>query len=167
MRTQSKLIILRGNSGSGKSTVAKELQQKLGRGTLLISQDLVRREMLWVKDGMGTKAMSLLSTLISYGGEHCDYVILEGILNSKWYHNLFEEIKNEFAMIYAYYYELSFEETLLRHQTKPNKNDFGEVEMKQWWNEKDLIITIPEKIITKDFSLEETVQMIYSDVTCT
>lgn len=45
MRTQSKLIILRENSGSGKSTVAKELQQKLGRGTLLISQDLVRREM--------------------------------------------------------------------------------------------------------------------------
>lgn len=37
MESSSKIIILRGNSGSGKTTVAKELQKKLGRGTLLIS----------------------------------------------------------------------------------------------------------------------------------
>ncbi len=41
----SKLIVLRVNSGSGKSTVAKELQRKFGRNTMLISQDVVRREM--------------------------------------------------------------------------------------------------------------------------
>ncbi|MCH5275574.1 MAG: AAA family ATPase [Lachnospiraceae bacterium] len=29
----SKLIILRGNSGSGKSSVAKELQRQIGRNT--------------------------------------------------------------------------------------------------------------------------------------
>lgn len=33
-----KLIILRGNSGSGKTTVAKELQKKFGYNTMLISQ---------------------------------------------------------------------------------------------------------------------------------
>jgi shikimate kinase len=47
----SKIVVLRGNSGSGKSTIAKVLQEKLGRGTLLISQDDVRREMLWVRGG--------------------------------------------------------------------------------------------------------------------
>ncbi len=41
-----KLIILRGNSGSGKTTVAKELQKRFGRNTMLISQDAVRRDML-------------------------------------------------------------------------------------------------------------------------
>jgi len=35
-----KLIILRGNSGSGRTTIAKELQQKFGRNTMLISQDI-------------------------------------------------------------------------------------------------------------------------------
>lgn len=45
----SKLIILRGNSGSGKTTVAKALQKKLGYNTMLISQDEVRRNMLWLK----------------------------------------------------------------------------------------------------------------------
>ena len=47
-----KLIILRGNSGSGKTTVAKALQKKLGRNTMLISQDEDRRNMLWVDDGI-------------------------------------------------------------------------------------------------------------------
>ena len=42
-----KLILLRGNSGSGKSTLAHILQHKLGRGTLVISQDVIRRDMLW------------------------------------------------------------------------------------------------------------------------
>ena len=59
-----KLIILRGNSGSGKTTVAKELQKKLRNGTagghpLLLSQDVVRRDMLKVKDGPHTEAILL------------------------------------------------------------------------------------------------------------
>ena len=44
-----KLIILRGNSGSGKTTIAKELQNSFGRNTMLISQDVIRRYMLKVK----------------------------------------------------------------------------------------------------------------------
>ncbi len=31
MKSQSKIIILRGNSGSGKTILAKELQKKLGQ----------------------------------------------------------------------------------------------------------------------------------------
>lgn len=38
-----KLIILRGNSGSGKTTIAKELQKVFGRNTMIISQDVVLR----------------------------------------------------------------------------------------------------------------------------
>ena len=39
------LIILRGNSGSGKTTTAKALRKHLAN-SLLISQDVVRRDML-------------------------------------------------------------------------------------------------------------------------
>lgn len=34
-----KLVILRGNSGSGKTTVARALQRKIGFNTMLISQE--------------------------------------------------------------------------------------------------------------------------------
>lgn len=166
MQNSSKIIILRGNSGSGKTTVANALQKKLGRGTLIISQYVIRREMLWVRDGSETKAISLLIDLVKYGKENCDFVILEGILNAVWYKELFEIIKLEFdSSTYAYYYDLSFEETLKRHQTKPNCNEFGENDMKQWWNEKDFIESIEEKILSQELSIEETVDIIIKDIT--
>ena len=166
MNRESKLIILRGNSGSGKSTTAKALQRKYGQNTLVISQDTIRREMLWVKDGIGTKALPLLLNLAQYGKQNCDIVILEGILDATCYRQLFEELKNEFGSnIYAYYYDLPFEETLLRHETKPNKHEFGESDMRRWWSEKDYIGIISEKILTKEDSQTDTVEKIYLDVT--
>lgn len=36
--------------------------------------------------------------------------------------------------------------------------------MKRWWKEKDYIEIIPEKILTKELDLSETVDMIYHDV---
>ena len=64
------LIIIRGNSASGKTTIAKRLQQKFGRNTMLISQDVVRREMLKVKDGESTEALPLMQVLLAYGKKH-------------------------------------------------------------------------------------------------
>ena len=161
----SSLIILRGNSGSGKSSVAKALQRKIGRNTLLIPQDTVRREMLWVRDGKNTDALPLLIELLRYGNTHCEYVILEGILNSVWYKPLFEAAIEIFEnRIFAYYYDIPFEETLKRHETKEKRFEFGEAEMRSWWKEKDFISIIPEKIFKEDISLENAVDVILRDV---
>ena len=62
-----KLIVLLGNSGSGKITVAKEFQKVLGSNTMLISQDAIRRDMLNVRDGKDTLAIPLLMELLRYG----------------------------------------------------------------------------------------------------
>lgn len=165
MNRNAKIIILRGNSGSGKTTVANRLQKELGRGTLVISQDVIRREMLWVKDEEGTKAISLLINLVRYGKENCDFVVLEGILDAELYKELFVTIQAEYgSFVYAYYYDLPFDETLCRHQTKPNCNDFGETDMKQWWKEKDFIGFIPEKVLTAQITVEKAVAMILEDV---
>ena len=49
-----KLIILRGNSGSGKTAAAGMLQEKFGPNTMRISHDMVRMEILhvWSKEGI-------------------------------------------------------------------------------------------------------------------
>ncbi len=165
MNGLAQLIILRGNSGSGKTTTGKALQRKFGHGTMLISQDVVRREMLFVKDGPNPEASRLLSELALYGKSNCNIVILEGILNSKWYKNLFENLLDEFKeQIFAYYLDIPFEETLNRHQQKPNAHEFGEKEMREWWNEKDLLDIIPEVLLYKELSLNEIVDIIYKDV---
>lgn len=165
MDGEAKLIILRGNSGSGKTMTGKALQRKFGHGTLLISQDVVRREMLFVKDGPNPEASQLLLKLVLYGKSHCNIVILEGILNSEWYKKLFENLLDEFnSQIFAYYYDIPFEETLNRHKQKPNAHEFGEKEMREWWNEKDLLDIFSEVCLHKELSLNEIVNIIYQDV---
>lgn len=161
----SKLIIIRGNSGSGKTTLARALQHRFGSNTMVISQDVIRRDMLWVKDGIGTKALPLLINLLQYGKMHSEIVILEGILYSEVYKELFHTAVREFsAGISAYYYDLPFEETLLRHQSKPNCHEFGEEAMRRWWRENDLIGFIPEKKLSAKISLEDALEMIFQEV---
>ncbi len=160
----AKLIILRGNSGSGKSTAARRLLAELAPGALLIPQDTVRRDMLKAHDYAGTPALPLLTELLRYGREHCRVTILEGILRAQVYAPLFEEAKALYGPeIYAYYYDLPFEETLRRHKGRPQAASFGEEDMRAWWLERDMIGTIPEKTITADMRLDETVEMIRRD----
>ena len=160
-----RLIILRGNSGSGKTTTAKALQQKFGHGTMLISQDVIRREMLYVNDGPNPLAGQLLFDLAMYGKQRCKVVILEGILNADWYDTLFEYLLKEFNdHIYAYYFDIPFAETLKRHHRKPNAQDFGEQEMRRWWNDKDFLDFIPEVCLGEELNLKEIVDTIYHDV---
>ena len=76
---------------------------------------------------------------------------------------LFESAIHEYGKnIFAFYYDLPFEETLRRHETKPNKADFDEQDMRRWWKENDFIHIIPEKILTKNLSVSDTVDMIYN-----
>ena len=157
-----RLIILRGNSGSGKTTISKELQKKYGSNTLLISQDVIRREMLMVKDGPDTMALPMLKELLRYGKDHCETVILEGILVADWYHSLFELAKDLYGSnIYAYYFDIPFEETVRRHKTRANCNEFGEEAMREWWLEKDYSDVLDEITITADKTHETIIQEIY------
>ena len=58
------LVIIRGNSGSGKTSLAKKLQEYYGRRTLVISQDIVRRDMLKEKveqDNLSRKPLPVMA----------------------------------------------------------------------------------------------------------
>lgn len=158
-----KLIILRGNSGSGKSTIAKELQNRFGANTMLISQDVIRRDVLKVKDGKNTPALPLMKELLIYGHNHSNIVILEGIMYADWYKPLFDlSVQLYGSEIYAYYFDLPFEETLKRHQTKPNCHEFGEEAMRGWWREKDFSDVLNEVSITAERNIDDIVEDIYN-----
>lgn len=132
----------------------------------MIPQDVVRREMLWAHDGADTAAIALLMDLLEYGYEHSEVTILEGILHSTWYRPVFIKAIRLFheENIHAYYYDLPFEETLRRHETKSIRFDFGEKEMRGWWHEKDYMDCIQEATLTADVSLEDAVLRIISDI---
>ena len=158
-----KLIILRGNSGSGKSTIAKKLQNRFGANTMLISQDVIRRDVLKVKDGKNTPALPLMKELLIYGHNHSNIVILEGIMYADWYKPLFDlSVQLYGSEIYAYYFDLPFEETLKRHQTKPDCHEFGEEAMRGWWREKDFSDVLNEVSITSERNIDDIVEDIYN-----
>ena len=131
---------------------------------MMISQDEIRRNILWVKDGVDTKALPLMIELMKYGYEHCDVVILEGIMYDEWYSPLFKTANELYGMdIYAYYFDIPFEETVRRHNTRDKKQKFGEEDMRRWWREKDFSSVFNEKIITSDIDADSIVEMIYID----
>lgn len=161
----AKLIILRGNSGSGKTTAAKMLQEKFGANTMRISHDMVRMEILHTRGREGIeRSLPLMIALLKYGRENSEVTILEGILPAEEYAPLFEAAVEEYGPdIFAYYYDIPFEETLKRHSTKPNHHEFGEEDMRRWWQEKDYLPIIPETIFNETVSLEDAVEQIYRE----
>lgn len=73
------LIIIRGNSGSGKSTIAKRLQRELDYGTALIQQDVVRREILRVHETPNNPSDALMDMIARFSKERGYDVIVDGI----------------------------------------------------------------------------------------
>lgn len=161
----SRLVIIRGNSGSGKTTVAKRLQHELGYGTMLVSQDVLRREILRVKDGPDNPSIQLIYDTVMYGNKIGYDVILEGIFANKHYGKMIQELFSDFkGTIFAYYFDVSLEETLRRHNTKPVANNYGEAELRQWWNDKDYLGIMQEKLFDHTKSEDQILQKILEDV---
>jgi len=162
---ESQLIIIRGNSGSGKTTIAKSLQNHFGHGTLLVSQDTVRREMLKVHDRDGNLAIDLIRQIAEYGKDKCQFVIVEGILNKKRYGDMLKHLIQFFnEKAYVYYFDLSFEETVKRHNLRPKKMEFGEDSLRAWWNPNDYLGVDQEIKLTDEMSQDEVLQLILCQV---
>lgn len=162
---ESKLIILRGNSGSGKTTTAKRLQSHLGRGTLLISQDEIRREMLKVADREGNLSIDLIRVIAEFGKEKCEYVIVEGILSKVRYgemlHNLIQFYDQNAAV---FYFDLPFEETVKRHNQRSKRLDFGEDSLRDWWEPQDYLNENNETILSMEMTQEDVIQLVLEKI---
>lgn len=158
---ETKLLIIRGNSGSGKTTIANELQKKLGPGTLLVSQDTVRRDMLHVKDRQGNPSIDLIRIIAEYGKNKCEYVIVEGILGKAIYQDMLHRLIHFFNhKADVYYFNLPFSETVKRHQTKVNAHEFGTEKLKEWWLADDYLGVENEIILRENLSKEAILSLI-------
>ncbi|WP_318766879.1 kinase [Lactiplantibacillus carotarum] len=155
---QTTLIIIRGNSGSGKTTLAQALQRRLGANTLLVSQDVVRREMLMSNDHPGNLAIELIHQIARYGNGRVPFVIVEGILARDRYASMLAQLQREFERTLTYYFDVDFATTLARHQTR--QRDFGPDEMRRWWLPHDVLGWPDERLLPSDAPLTTEVDTV-------
>ncbi len=121
--------------------------------------------MLAVKDRPGNLSIELIRQIALYGNSKCEVVIVEGILNTKKYSSMLKEVIAAYGNRAAvYYFDLPFEETVRRHETRDRRHKFGADSLKSWWNPKDFLHVENEKAILETMTEEQIVQMITQDV---
>lgn len=161
---QTKLIVLRGNSGSGKSTVSHALRDAFGRGLAWVSQDLIRRIILKEKDVPGGVNIGLIDQVVRYCLDHGQQVVLDGILYADRYGPMLAGLdRDHLGSSHFYYFDVSLDETLRRHATRPQATEFGPDEMRGWYCQRDLLSSIHERIIPETNALEQTVTLILEE----
>ncbi|MGW6201730.1 hypothetical protein ACWF0M_36650 [Kribbella sp. NPDC055110] len=94
-----RLIVIRGNSGSGKSSVVEAIRALYGRGIAYVEQDYVRR--------------TVFQELAEPDGANID------LIGQMARYALARDHGGNF-----YYLDIPFEETVRRHSTRDKKNAF-------------------------------------------
>ncbi len=131
---------------------------------MLVPQDVIRRDVLRVKDVPNNPSIQMIKDAATYGLSIGFDVIIEGILVRKIYGKMMRELTALFDETHVYYFDISFEETLRRHQTKPNSHEFGDTQMREWYVAKDVLNLPSEKLFTDDQSQDEILRAILNDL---
>lgn len=160
------LVILRGNSASGKSTVARRLQRTLPRGRVaVIGQDPVRRDLLWEHDSGQGDTIGLLTAMALHCLSIGRLTILEGIFGAERYRTMFEDLRTAHpGRTLAHYLDVSLAETLRRHAGKPIADHVTDQEVSSWYREHDVLGWEGEVVHGEDLGEEQLVARILADL---
>jgi hypothetical protein len=160
----TRLVVVRGNSGSGKSALAAAIRRARPRGVAVLGQDQLRREVLHVRDEPGSLAVDYLDLSARFALDHGLHVVLEGILRGDVYGDMLRRLlADHVGTSRCYRYELSFQETLRRDADKGAGAGFGEAQLRSWWREDDALHGVAERRIGPDSALHQTVRMVLGD----
>jgi predicted kinase len=162
---QTVLVIIRGNSGSGKSSIARRLRHGYGRGCALVEQDHLRRIVLRERDRPGGLAPHLIEATVRFALDHGYHVILEGILHSGRYGAMLRRLRRDhLGRTGVFYLDVSLAETLRRHATRPQATEFTPEEMRGWYAPGDTLGVEGERVLPETTTLDEAVALIAAAV---
>jgi len=162
---ETRLIILRGNSASGKSSTAAEIRRRHGRRNLaVVGQDNLRRDVLREHDLPAGANIGLIDVVARYALSHGFSVIVEGILRADHYATMLNALTDDHqGRTCCYYFDVPFDETLRRHAGKPQASEYGAAEMRDWYRELDLLPGGAEQVIPAAVPQDEVVRRIMAD----
>ncbi|MGW0434819.1 kinase [Micromonospora sp. NPDC003197] len=159
--TDTILVCIRGNSGSGKTTIARELRRRHGRGCALVEQDYLRRVVLREHDRPGGLAPALIAQTVRLALDHGYHVVCEGIMNTSRYRDMLTSLRDGHRGRSLFcYFDVSLPETLRRHATRPQASEFSAQDMSGWYTPRDVLDWPDELIIDETSTLVDTISVI-------
>lgn len=154
------LVVLRGNSGSGKSTVAAALQRELPAPAAVLEQDHFRRIVFAEREQESMAHAGLLEAAAVHclGAGH--HVVLEGIFNAARYEGMLKRVAEAASESRFYAFDLPFEETVRRHAGRQRASEFGEDQMRSWYHGWQPLLFVDEKRISPSETCDDVVRRI-------
>ena len=158
------IVVIRGNSGSGKSAVAAEIRTRYGPGIALVGQDNLRRVVLGERDTADGANIALIELVTRFAVRSGYHVIIDGILRADFYAGMLDGLRRDHEGRACFYYlHVPYDETLRRHATRAQAAEFGHEQMSGWYRELDLLPGGIERVIPADSTLDATVRQIMSE----
>jgi predicted kinase len=155
------LVVIRGNSGAGKSTVAREVRRRYGRGCALVEQDYLRRIVLRELDEPGGYAPELIDQTARFALDRGYHAIVEGIMARDRYGAMLSALVAEHSgEAFIYYLDVTLTESLQRHGGRPQATEFTIDDMRRWYLERDILGLPGEIVVPESSTLEQTIAII-------
>ncbi|MEU7908609.1 AAA family ATPase [Actinoplanes sp. NPDC049118] len=156
-------VVIRGNSGSGKTTAAREIRRRYGRGCALLEQDHLRRIVLREHDSsqIGPVAPAFIAATARTALDLGYHVVLEGIMHTARYATALRRLIDEHpGPSHVYYLDVGFDETVRRHRRRSEPIDVTAEQMREWYTARDLLGVDGEQVIAETSDFERTVTTI-------
>jgi D-alanyl-D-alanine dipeptidase/8-oxo-dGTP pyrophosphatase MutT (NUDIX family)/predicted kinase len=170
-REDTRLVVIRGNSASGKSSVAQGLRDHYGRGIAIVGQDVIRRNVLREHDTARGANIALLGRIAREALNAGFHVVLEGILYADRYsHMITSLVRDHRGVSCCYYLDVPLETTFVRHASKADAAYLAHVtdrHLASWYRELDLLPGGLETVVPADSTLPDTVARILRETDLT
>ncbi|GAA2356080.1 hypothetical protein GCM10010170_048810 [Dactylosporangium salmoneum] len=152
---------IRGDSGSGKTTTAREVRRRYGRGCALIELDQFRRVVLREHGGLDAVAPGFIGMSARYLLSTGYHAIVEGILRTRSYGTVLRQpIAEHPGPSHVYYLDVSFEEAIRRHHNRAEPIPVSAEEMRGRYVALDTLGVPAEHVIPETSTFEQTVATI-------
>lgn len=157
--------MIRGNSGSGKSSLAKAIRAARPRGVAIIGHDVLRREILHVRDHPEALSVPYMDLSARFALDHGLHVVIEGILHSEIYGATLARLRSDhLGITRAYRYELELDETLRRHRTKALAEEVSVDTVASWYRSSDPVRELDERVFDASVSARGALERVLADV---
>jgi predicted kinase len=159
-RLAPSLIVLRGNSASGKTSVAREVRHRYGRGCALVEQDYLRRVILREHDSSQVPGIApdFIDNTVRFALSRGYHVVLEGILADARYGPVLRAlVAGHRGPSHVFYLDVSLAETLRRHRSRPLGAEVADQLLHEWYLPFDTLGVAGERVIPESSTFEESV----------